>query len=88
MKMIITPISGEDMTVDVRHGDKLRAERTMLAKGYGTATTAPGTWLSLAVHAAARRAGLDVPEDFDDFTDSIDDIKQAPADEVDAAPFQ
>lgn len=71
--------------IDVRHGDKLRAEREMLARGYGKATEVPVTMLTLSLYRAARRAELPVPDDFEDFTYAIDDFQRL--EDTDAAPF-
>lgn len=81
--LVIRPDT-DDLEVDVRHGDKLRAEREMLARGLGTPKDAPMSWLSIAVWRGALRAGANVPDDFDAFVDTIEDIQQAGAD---AAPF-
>lgn len=85
MKNIITRTDGDDIEVDVRLGDKIRAEREMVARGYGTMKDNAMTWLALATWRACIREGLDVPADFDEFIDSIDDIGRDKG--TDADPF-
>lgn len=85
MKNIITRAGAEDLEVDVRLGDKIRAEREMVARGYGTMKDNAMTWLALAAWRACIREGLDVPADFDEFIDSIDDIGRD--EETDVDPF-
>lgn len=85
MKNIITRTDAEDLEVDVSLGDKIRAEREMVARGYGTMKDNAMTWMALATWRACIREGLDVPADFDDFIDSIDDIRAVKG--TDAAPF-
>lgn len=85
MKNIITRTDAEDLEVDVRLGDKIRAEREMVARGYGTPKDNAMTWLALATWRACIREDLDAPADFDEFIDSIDDI--ARAEETDVDPF-
>ena len=55
MIMKVTPATGDAYEVEVRLGDRLRAERTMIAKGYGNPTQGPSTWMALATYAAAVR---------------------------------
>lgn len=75
----------DGLVIDVRHGDKIRAEREMVARGYGKAGDVPITMLTIAIHRAALRAGLPVPKDFDDFANGIDDFERV--EDTDAAPF-
>lgn len=77
----------DGLVIDVRHGDKLRAEREMMARGYGKAGEAPVTMLTIALHRAALRAELPVPADFDDFADSVDDFQRTETGN-DADPFR
>lgn len=86
MKYLLKRPDSSDLTVDIRHGDKLRAEREMMARGFGTPQEASMTWLTLAAWRAAQRAELPVPDDFDEFANSIEDMVQDAA-EGDAAPF-
>ena len=85
MKYIVIRPDSDNVEVDVRHGDKIRAEREMMARGYGTMKDNALTWLTLATWRACIREGLDVPADFDAFADSIEDIDRA--EEDDAVPF-
>ena len=86
MKNIITRIDAEDIEVDVSLGDKIRAEREMVARGYGTMKDNAMTWMALATWRACIRQGLDVPADFDDFIDSIDDLGRDKGADVDPFP--
>lgn len=85
MKYIVTRPEHGDLEIDVRQGHKLRAEREMFARGWGSPSSLSGTWLMLAFWYAARAAGEDIPDDFDDFADQIDDLRQIEG--TDAAPF-
>lgn len=76
MKMKVTPSTGDTYTVEVRLGDRLRAERMMLAKGYGNPTQGPSTWLALATHGASIREGKAIEPDFEDWADTLDDLIQ------------
>lgn len=86
MKYVMLMADGTETEVDVRHGDKLRAEREMIARGFGTPKEASMSWLTLATWRAAQRAELDVADDFDAFANSLESIGEA-SDEDDAAPF-
>lgn len=86
MKYTITRIDDDPIeNVEVRHGDRLRAEREMNARGFGAPKDNSLTWLTLVTWRAAKRAGHDLPDDFDTFVDTVDDIVQA--EDTDAAPF-
>ena len=84
MKYIVNRPGDTTIEVDVRLGDRLRAEREMIARGWGTPQDSPQSWLTLAIFRAALRDKLDIPDDFDDFADTIENFEQA---EIDAVPF-
>lgn len=84
MKYMVHRVDTDAIEVDVRLGDKLRAEREMIARGWGSPADAPQSWLTIAIFRAALREGLDVPDNFDDFVDSVE--KTTPV-EVEAVPF-
>lgn len=88
MKMNVTPATGDSYEVEVRLGDRLRAERTMMAKGYGNPTQGPSTWMALATYGAAVREGKAVATDFEEWADGLDDMSQVDADDdVDTESF-
>lgn len=76
MIMKVTPVNGDEYTVELRLGDRLRAERMMMAKGYGNPTQGPSTWLALATHGASIREGKAIEPDFEDWADGLDDLTQ------------
>ncbi len=85
MKRLIVRPELDDLEVDVRFGDRLRAEREMSARGWGSPQSNPLTWLTLATWRACLRENLDVPQDFDEFTDQISNVKEIEGGDV--APF-
>ena len=87
MIMKVTPATGDSYEVEVRLGDRLRAERTMIAKGYGNPTQGPSTWMALATYAAAVRESKAVATDFEEWADGLDDLTQVDADEADTESF-
>lgn len=89
MIMKVTPATGDTYTVEVRLGDRLRAERMMMAKGYGNPTQGPSTWLALATHGASIREGKAIEPDFEDWADGLDDLIQVDneADDIEDKSF-
>lgn len=84
-------LDGTEQEVTVRYGDRLRAEREMTARGFGTPAQAAGTWLSVATHRAALRDGLTDIQDPEEWFDMLDNIITPDAEETeegDNAPFE
>lgn len=85
MKRLIIRPDLDDLEVDIRFGDRLRAEREMSARGWGSPQSNPLTWLTLATWRACLREELDVPQDFDEFTDQISNFREIEGGDV--TPF-
>ena len=85
MKFRVHRIDADDLDVDVRHGDRLRTERFMSDRGLGGPKDSPLAMLTSNVFYAAKRQGADIPDNYDDFADTIDDISKIGDDDV--APF-
>lgn len=86
MKRLIIRPDFDDIEVDVRFGDRLRAEREMSARGWGSPQSNPLTWLTLATWRACLREKADVPQDFDEFTDQIAKFQEVDGGDVDPFP--
>lgn len=85
MKFRVHRIDADDLDVDVRHGDRLRTERFMSERGLGGPKDSPLAMLTANTFYAAKRQGADIPDTYDDFADTIDDISKIGDDDV--APF-
>lgn len=75
--------------VDIKLGDKMRAEQEMQARGLGRPGDSPVGWLTLAAWRAGLRADnerISKFETFDDFTNAVENL--TPGDEGDETdPF-
>lgn len=66
--------------VDIKLGDKMRAEQEMQARGLGRPSDSPVGWLTLAAWRSALRTKNDRVakfETFEDFTNAVENLTAA-----------